>query len=307
MEKMFTKAQLMKESMYLSTRHDICQELLHEHPPTSSANDMTENMPSSVTKSPSVTLDLLGSDTDSFVFSCRISVDKFNTLKRNEILFWRLMYTFIVKYELIDIHQLSKNHPLYLYNSEPERVVELARVENKCRKVLGKLKSECSDPSQFYASACMLKPKLYCLLSVSDVEKKRCKGISRQVVAESLKFSMYEVTFLNEDSRFDSQRSFRSRKHEIFVETVRKCSLSIQCIKRYWWDKQTSYPFFYPITLPCHFCKQKFTTTDRLAEHEIACLKSPFNIQDLDERKRAVDHYFVLQKSMLSSNSNKLS
>ena len=296
MEKMFTNAQLLKESRYLSTRHDICQELLHEQPPSTSS---TTNL-SSVTP-PSVTLDLLGSDTDSFVFSCKISVDKFNTLKRNEVLFWRLMYTFIVKYEFIDIYQFSKNHPLYLYNSEPERVIELTRVEKKCRKVLGKLKSECSDPSQFYASACMLKPKLYCLLNVSDVEKKRCKGISRQVVSETLQFSMYESTFLNEESRYDSQRSFRSRKHELFVETVRKCSLSIECIKRYWVNKQTSFPFYYPITLPCHFCKQKYTTTDRLAEHEAICLKSPFNIQDLNARKIAVDHYFVMRKSMHAS------
>ena len=100
LEKMFTQANLKKESEYFSTRHDIAKALL---PP--------DELPSAPTiicnRKSSVTLDLLGSDTDSFVYSLRLSVDEFHSLKKNEILFWRLMYRFIVQYELIDIHQLS--------------------------------------------------------------------------------------------------------------------------------------------------------------------------------------------------------
>ena len=172
---MFTQTNLKKESEYFSTRHDIANALL---PP-----DELSSAPTIIcNKKSSVTLDLMGSDTDSFVYSLRLSVDESHSLKKNEILFWRLMYRFIVQYELIDIHQLSTDHPLFKYNPEPERLSRLEIVKKKNFKVLGKFKSECSDPTKFLASVVMLRPKLYCLLSVTDDEKRRCKGISKEVV-----------------------------------------------------------------------------------------------------------------------------
>ena len=75
LEKMFTQANLKKESEYFSTRHDIAKALL---PP--------DELPSAPTiicnRKSSVTLDLLGSDTDSFVYSLRLSVDEFHSLKK---------------------------------------------------------------------------------------------------------------------------------------------------------------------------------------------------------------------------------
>ena len=250
-----------------------------------------------------ISLQILGTDTDSFIWSFRISADEFNTLKRNEIIFWRLMYTFIIKHEFIDIHNLSRNHPLFIYNPEVERVSQLAKVETKCKQVLGKFKSECPDPSSFIYKCTMLKPKLYCLLSVSDVEKKRCKGIARAVVENDLHFSDFQDVFLTEQPRYDSQVSFRSRKHEIFVETVNKCSLSIQCIKRYWYDKQTSLPFGYPLTMKCTFCKQKYTTTDLMAEHDLVCLKNPFNLPSGKDREVAIVHYDTMRKVLCTNKS----
>ena len=106
---------------------------------------------------------------------------------------------------LIDIHQLSTDHPLFKYNPEPERLSRLEIVKKKDFKVLGKFKSECSDPTKFLASVVMLRPKLYCLLSVTDDEKRRCKGISKEVVKNEMPFSSFESTFHDETTSYHSQ------------------------------------------------------------------------------------------------------
>ena len=101
-----------------------------------------------------------------------------------------------MKHKLVDIDNLPTEHPLFVYNTD--RCSMLLEIKQMNKKVLGKFTTEWPNPKDFIASVCFLKSKLYAILTVSDYTKKKCKGISRQVVSSSIDYSMYEKTYENE-------------------------------------------------------------------------------------------------------------
>ena len=242
----------------------------------------------------------MGSDTDSFTFHVVIKIDSFNTLKRNEIIFWRLMYRFIMNHDCIDIDNLCMfNHPLWRFNPDVDRRENLLEMKSRNRKRLGKFKSERPTPDQFIAKCVFLRAKLYCMVSVSDCQKKRCKGVNRDVVKEQMDFSDYENTVETGSLTYHSMTNFRTRKFEIFVESITKNSLSLICQKRFWYSRDVSYPYSYIKVLKCNYCFQKYTSTDRLSEHDLICTKNPFIRKDNDND----DQYAARIKNWLSMNT----
>ena len=197
---------------------------------------------------------------------------------------------------MVDIDNLPTEHPLFVYNTDRRSM--LLEIKQMNKKVLGKFTTEWPNPKDFIASVCFLKSKLYAILTVSDYTKKKCKGISRQVVSSSIDYSMYEKTYENESFMFHSQEGFRSRKHDIFLESMTKCSMSIIDQKRFWLSRNVSFPHGFSITLKCIYCSQKYTSTDKLAEHDLTCKKNPYN-HDLTGKFK--EHKKVVQRSIDNS------
>ena len=208
-----------------------------------------------------------------------------------------------MKHRLVDINNLPTQHPLYVYNADEPRRSLLLSIKEMNTKILGKFTTEWPNPEDFIASVCFLKSKLYAILTVSDYTKKKCKGINRQIVSSSMNFSMYENTYETESFRYHSQDGFRSRKHDIFLETMTKCSMSIICQKRYWWSRNRSFPYGFKITLKCIYCHQKYTTTDMLADHDLICTKNPYNSKDDELIKAYVKHKKFVQQCLTMSDN----
>ena len=208
-----------------------------------------------------------------------------------------------MKHKLVDIDNLPPNHPLYVYNADEPRLSLLLEIKKENKKVLGKFTTEWPNPEDFISSVCFLKSKLYAILTVSDYTKKKCKGITRQVVASSMDYNMYENTYETEGFRYHSQATFRSRKHDIFLESMTRCSMSIICQKRYWHSRNVSFPYGFIITLKCIYCKQKYTSTDKLAEHNVICRKNPYNSKDDELIKSYIHHKKNVQQCIIDSDN----
>ena len=285
LERFITHSKVVRESQDFSNDQQIGPIL---YPEGSAATD-------DFRKPASVELNLLGSDTDSFCWSVTIKTDNFNTLKRNEIIFWRLMYHFIIKHDCCDIDNLCmKTHPLWRYNPDSDRMSNLLEIKSRNRKKLGMFTSERPDVDSFISKCIFLKSKLYCIMSVSDCQKTRCKGVNRQVVKEEMSYSMFENTLKTGSLTYHSMNGFRARKFDIFLENINKKSLSLICQKRFWVTRYISYPHGFHIVLKCDYCHQKYSNTDRLVEHDLICLKNPFNLpSDYDQKDVAITNWIL--------------
>ena len=197
---------------------------------------------------------------------------------------------------MVDIDNLPAEHPLFLYNTDEPRCSLLLEIKKMNKKVLGKFTTEWPNPRDFIASVCFLKSKLYAILTVSDYTKKKCKGINRQVVSSSMDYSMYQKTYENESMMYHSQEGFRSRKHDIFLESMTKCSMSIICQKRFWHSRNVSFPHGFSITLKCIYCSQKYTSTDNLAAHDLICKRNPYNSKCDELVRKYIENKKVLRR-----------
>ena len=280
LEKALTLSAVVKESRDFEANFELLDSLYPESSSEEPFGGPSVSSKPEFKKPKEAVLDLIGTDTDSYTYSFKISTDSFNSVKRNEIIYWRVMYNFIYKHKSMDIDNLPLTHPLYLYNADEPRYSNLLEIKKKHKKVLGKFTTEWPDPSNFIRSVCYLKAKLYAILTTSDYEKKRMKGITRAVVNSKVDYNLYEHTYQNETMVYHSQVGFRSRKHDIFLESMSRRSMSILCQKRYWVTKNLSYPFGYTITLNCTYCRQKYSSTDKLSDHDLICLKNPHNSKD---------------------------
>ena len=98
------------------------------------------------------------------------------------------------------------------------------------KKVPGKFKDELNG--RLISKFCGLRSKMYAF-TFDDKEKKTAKGISKSTIETQLHFNMYEETLLNRSDKISTMDIIRSRKHNIFCETIRKTSLSSFDDKRY--------------------------------------------------------------------------
>ena len=100
------------------------------------------------------------------------------------------------------------------------------------KKVTGLMKDELGGAimTEFIA----LRPKLYSFRKLDGAQDKKCKGIKKCMVKETLSFNNYKNCLLNptNESVYRSQLMFRSKKHEVHTIGVNKVALNRNNDKR---------------------------------------------------------------------------
>ncbi|XP_048583266.1 uncharacterized protein LOC116615318 [Nematostella vectensis] len=98
------------------------------------------------------------------------------------------------------------------------------------KKVIGKFKDEAGGKqiTEFVG----LRAKLYAFEMDGGREEKKCKGVKRAVVKKCISFGDYKDCLLNEQPQMRKMNVIRSRKHEVYTETVNKVALSREDDKR---------------------------------------------------------------------------
>ena len=181
------------------------------------------------------------SDTDSFAFTVTYPISS----TRN---FWTDIMAVV---PCLDISTVNETHPLITNNPDKKQYL-LDHIKNS-KGVLGLLKNEIdpqlgnqSDPTRISEIIC-LRPKLYSYkLSHTGEEAKKCKGISRYVTKNHISFENYREVLTTTHPLRHSMRVIRSEDHQLYINSVNKCSLSLFCNKRYWINKYSSLPFGHP-------------------------------------------------------------
>ena len=164
--------------------------------------------------------------------------------------YWRLRFHLVKDY--LDISNLPLDHNLFVYNSD--RKAELLAYQLANWKKLGLFKSEIPEKRDTAVSICALRPKLYSVLLLGDViddqqvykEIKKAKGVSRSSI-EQMTFDHYLSVLKNETTIYTVNYSFRSKNHQIYLQSLNKVSASLCEFKRLWIDHENSLPFFYPL------------------------------------------------------------
>ena len=92
------------------------------------------------------------------------------------------------------------------------------------KKVIGMFKDELGGAimTEFVA----LMPKLYSFRILDRGENKKCKGIKKYVVKNSLKFEDYRDCLLRKSTLYKHQLMFRSMKHDVHMIEVNKVALT---------------------------------------------------------------------------------
>lgn len=100
-----------------------------------------------------------------------------------------------------------------------------------------------------------LRPKLYSLMYetlevdedgdiiTSEVEKKVAKGIVKNEIKKTLRHAMYKQCLFEETTTVNSMRCIRSKKHQLFIDTVVKQGLCSFDDKRFWKNPIESYSY----------------------------------------------------------------
>ena len=99
------------------------------------------------------------------------------------------------------------------------------------KKVLGMFKDEAAGKTikEFVG----LRAKLYSFVTDGGEESKKCKGIKKQVVENSITHEDYKTCLLTGKEKLKKQNIIRSYKHEVYTEEVNKVALSAGDDKRY--------------------------------------------------------------------------
>ena len=92
------------------------------------------------------------------------------------------------------------------------------------KKVIGFMKDEAGGQqiSEFVG----LRSKLYAFKIHEGPEKKKCKGVKKAVVKKHLSLEDYKDCVFKKNVHYRSMNVFRSRKHDVYTETVNKITLS---------------------------------------------------------------------------------
>ena len=78
-----------------------------------------------------------------------------------------------------------------------------------------------------------LRAKLYSFVMDGGEESKKCKGIKKQVVENSITHEDYKTCLLTGREQLRKQNIIRSYEHEVYTEEVNKIALSAGDDKRY--------------------------------------------------------------------------
>ena len=159
-------------------------------------------------------IEICYTDTDSYVL--KLKTDDLTRDLKN------LRYHF-------DFSNFPKDHELY----DPTNT-----------KVPGKFKVEtgAKDMTEFIS----LRSKMYSYKTNDNAEEKRLKGISKNVVKNSITFDNYLDALYNQTKYNHTMRTLGSEKHDMYLKEVNKVSLSSYDDKR-WIDenKVNTFPYGY--------------------------------------------------------------
>ena len=99
------------------------------------------------------------------------------------------------------------------------------------KKVLGMMKDEAAGKNiKEYVG---LRSKLYSFIMEDGEENKRCKGVKKQVVENSITHEDYKTCLKTGKEKLARQDIIRSYSHEMYTEEVNKVALSAEDDKRY--------------------------------------------------------------------------
>ena len=99
------------------------------------------------------------------------------------------------------------------------------------KKVLGKFKDEVAG--KIIKEFVGLRAKLYSFKMDDETENKRCKGVKKQVVKETITHEDYKTCLTTGKEILRKQNILRSYNHEVYTEEVNKIALSATDDKRY--------------------------------------------------------------------------
>ena len=100
------------------------------------------------------------------------------------------------------------------------------------KKIVGMFKDEAG--SQIIEEFVGLRPKLYSYKMFEDgKEEKRCKGVSRSVVMNSITHEDYKTCLFTGEEQLRKMAVIRSHKHEVYTEEINKVALSGDDNKRF--------------------------------------------------------------------------
>ena len=101
----------------------------------------------------------------------------------------------------------------------------------KNKKVLGMMKDEAAG--KIIKEFVGLRSKLYSFVIDEEEEIKKCKGIKKQVVKNSITHEDYKTCLETGKEQLRKQNIVRSYEHEVYTEEVNKVALSAEDDKRY--------------------------------------------------------------------------
>ena len=99
------------------------------------------------------------------------------------------------------------------------------------KKVLGMFKDEAAG--KIIKEFVGLRAKLYSFIKDDGAENKRCKGIKKQVVENTITHEDYKTCLTTGKEILRKQNILRSYEHEVYTEEVNKIALSAEDDKRY--------------------------------------------------------------------------
>ena len=99
------------------------------------------------------------------------------------------------------------------------------------KKVLGMFKDEATG--KIIKEFVGLRAKLYSFIKDDGAENKRCKGIKKQVVENTITHEDYKTCLTTGKEILRKQNILRSYEHEVYTEEVNKIALSAEDDKRY--------------------------------------------------------------------------
>ena len=98
------------------------------------------------------------------------------------------------------------------------------------KKVIGKFKDEAAGKQITHFVG--LRPKLYTYKIEKEGEKRKAKGVKKNVIKKSLSFDDYKKCLFTEETVMKEMNILRSKNHEIYSMTVNKVALSANDDKR---------------------------------------------------------------------------
>ena len=100
------------------------------------------------------------------------------------------------------------------------------------KKIVGMFKDEAGG--QIIEEFVGLRPKLYSYkMFENGKEEKRCKGVSRSVVKNSITHEDYETCLFTGEEQLRKMAVIRSHKHEVYTEEINKVALRGNDNKRF--------------------------------------------------------------------------